>query len=39
VVDVAPEIGFAVRFTSMEDEDQKRLADFLAQALSRENAN
>ena len=37
VVDVAPEIGFAVRFTSMEDEDQKRLSDFLAEALNREN--
>jgi len=29
VVDAAYEIGFAVRFTAMEDEDEKRLSDFI----------
>jgi hypothetical protein len=29
VVDAAYEIGFAVRFTAMEGEDQKRLSDFI----------
>lgn len=29
VVDVADEIGFAVRFTSLEQPDQERLAQFL----------
>ncbi len=29
VVEVATEIGFAVRFTAMEDEDKKRLSKFI----------
>ena len=29
VVDAAYEIGFAVRFTAMEEEDEKRLSDFI----------
>src|SRR5262249_22733934 len=35
VVDAAYEIGFAVRFTSTEDEDQKRLSDFVDAELKR----
>jgi hypothetical protein len=31
VVDAASEIGFAVRFNSMADEDEKLLVDYLAQ--------
>jgi hypothetical protein len=34
VVDEANEIGFAVRFTSMDDEESKRLEKFLMRALS-----
>ena len=33
VVDAADEIGFAVRFTSSDDEDQRRLADFISKML------
>jgi hypothetical protein len=33
VVDAAYEIGFAVRFTSIEDYEQKRLNDFVAAEL------
>jgi len=33
VVDAAYEIGFAVRFTAIEDVDQKRLNDFVASLL------
>jgi PilZ domain-containing protein len=33
VVDAAPEIGFAVRFTMSEDDDQQRLAAFLKEVL------
>jgi hypothetical protein len=35
VVDAAYEIGFAVRFTAMEDEDQKRLSAFIEAELRR----
>jgi uncharacterized protein YlaN (UPF0358 family) len=35
VVDAAYEIGFAVRFTAIEDEDQKRLTEFIAGELNR----
>lgn len=34
VVDTAAEIGFALRFTSLEDADQQRLASFVAAALN-----
>jgi PilZ domain len=33
VVDAAYEIGFAVRFTAIEDDDERRLSDFIAQEL------
>lgn len=33
VVDAAPEIGFAVRFTMSEEDDQQRLAAFLDEVL------
>ncbi|HZE72751.1 MAG TPA: PilZ domain-containing protein [Pyrinomonadaceae bacterium] len=35
VVDAAYEIGFAVRFTATEDEDEKRLAEFIEAELRR----
>ena len=35
VVDAAYEIGFAVRFTSMEEADEKRLSDFVAGEIRR----
>jgi hypothetical protein len=35
VVDAAYEIGFAVRFTAMEEEDQKRLSDFIESELKK----
>ena len=35
VVDAAYEIGFAVRFTSVEDDDHKRITDFVANELKR----
>jgi hypothetical protein len=35
VVDAAFEIGFAVRFTAMEDEDQKRLSAFIESDLKK----
>ena len=35
VVDAAYEIGFAVRFTATDDEDQKRLAEFIEAELQR----
>jgi PilZ domain len=35
VVAAAYEIGFAVRFTSIEDDDQKRLVEFVAGELKR----
>jgi PilZ domain len=35
VVEAAYEIGFAVRFTAMEDEDQRRLAEYVAGELKR----
>jgi hypothetical protein len=34
VVDAAYEIGFAVRFTSMTDEDQSRLSRFITASLA-----
>ncbi len=34
VVDAANEIGFAVQFTSIEDEERERLEQFLKQALA-----
>jgi hypothetical protein len=34
VVEEASEIGFAVRFTSLEDDEQSRLGQFVAQALT-----
>jgi hypothetical protein len=34
VVEEASEIGFAVRFTSMEDEETKKLEEFLESALT-----
>ena len=34
VVDEASEIGFAVRFTSMDDEESEKLESFLRRALS-----
>lgn len=36
VVDAAFEIGFAVRFTSMDEPDQSRLAQFVEQCLGNE---
>jgi hypothetical protein len=33
VVDAADEIGFAVRFTMMEDDEQERLTCFIKQTL------
>ncbi|HKZ81427.1 MAG TPA: PilZ domain-containing protein [Pyrinomonadaceae bacterium] len=33
VVDVAPEIGFAVRFTMSDEDDQQRLAAYLNEVL------
>jgi hypothetical protein len=35
VVDAAYEIGFAVRFTSIEDDDQQRLDEFVEAELKR----
>jgi hypothetical protein len=35
VVDAAYEIGFAVHFTSTDEEDQKRLSDFVEAELKR----
>lgn len=35
VVDAAFEIGFAVRFTSIEDEDEKRLGEFIDAELKK----
>jgi PilZ domain-containing protein len=35
VVDAAYDIGFAVRFTSVEDEDHKRITDFVADELKK----
>jgi hypothetical protein len=35
VVDAAYEIGFAVRFTSMEDDDRQRLDEYVAGELKR----
>jgi PilZ domain len=35
VVDAADEIGFAVRFTSVEDDDRQRLAEYVAGELKR----
>jgi hypothetical protein len=35
VVDAAYEIGFAVRFTAIEDVDEKRLTEFVASAIER----
>jgi hypothetical protein len=35
VVDAAYEIGFAVRFTAMEEEDEKRLSDFINSELKK----
>jgi PilZ domain len=37
VVDTADEIGFALRFTSIEDADRARLAGFIAAKLSEES--
>lgn len=39
VVDAANEIGFAVQFTSISDDDRERLEHFLARALSAEETN
>ena len=36
VVDTAEEIGFALRFTSVDSDDQKRLDSFVAAALNEE---
>jgi hypothetical protein len=38
VVDAAYEIGFAVRFTSVEEDDQKRISDFVAKELKQSKA-
>ena len=35
IVDAAYEIGFAVRFTAIDDEDEKRLSEFIAAELRR----
>ena len=35
VVEAAFDIGFAVRFTAIEDEDEKRLSDFVTQELKK----
>lgn len=35
VVDAAYEIGFAVRFTAMDDDDQRRLTEYVANELKR----
>jgi hypothetical protein len=39
VIEEANEIGFAVRFNSMEDEELERLREFLKQALPSELSN
>jgi len=39
VVDAAYEIGFAVRFTATEDEDQKRLSAFVETELRKEKSS
>src|ERR1051325_3011780 len=36
VVDAASEIGFAVRFNSISDDDEKMLVDYIAQQSARE---
>lgn len=38
VVDDAGEIGFAVRFTSMDDEEEKRLRRFVTKAMENSSA-
>lgn len=37
VVDTAAEIGFSLRFTSMDDNDRDRLASFIETALNRKH--